>query len=603
MKFRPITAALLGTLGIVGCASRVPEVQSPAAPPPAVAAAAAAETPDDGLPDVNLSGPLLYQIMAAEVAAQRGELGAAYATFLSLARQTRDPRLAQRAVEVAVGGRAWTQALEGARLWRELAPESNEAAHTLGALLVTNNQIDAAAAVYEPLVARDPVAHLVPLQRALARAPDKAAGFALLERLAQPYVNVDTLNKDAPRAAQVRLVLAAGAQAAGQTARAAQEARAAFALRPDDERSAIAAAQFTSSEAGPEASPAARASALALLDGFLKRRPEALDARMTYARLLVADNQFPAAQREFDAILKQDDANLDALYALGVLALEGPPPHAAARGYLMRYLDVLAKNPDAQREAAPAYLNLARIAEDERQYNEALGWLRRIEAGPQRVTARAREAIVLGRLKRVDEGRKLIAATAAANDDERTQLVQAEGQLLRDARRYREAYDVLSGALAKSPDDATLLYDTAMAAERLDRVDTLEKHLRRLMELRPDYAHAYNALGYTLADRNVRLDEALALIERAHALAPNDAAIIDSLGWVQYRRGNLQEARRHLERAFRLRPEGEVGAHLGEVLWMLGERDAAREVWRQARKIEPDNEALRNTLARLKVRL
>jgi tetratricopeptide (TPR) repeat protein len=401
----------------------------------------------------------------------------------------------------------------------------------------------------------------------------------------------------------VRLVLAAGAQAAGQPARAAQEARAAFALRPDDERSAIAAAQFTSSEAGPEASPAARASALALLDGFLKRRPEALDARMTYARLLVADNQFPAAQREFDAILKQDDANLDALYALGVLALEGPPPHAAARGYLMRYLDVLAKNPDAQREAAPAYLNLARIAEDERQYNEALGWLRRIEAGPQRVTARAREAIVLGRLKRVDEGRKLIAATAAANDDERTQLVQAEGQLLRDARRYREAYDVLSGALAKSPDDATLLYDTAMAAERLDRVDTLEKHLRRLMELRPDYAHAYNALGYTLADRNVRLDEALALIERAHALAPNDAAIIDSLGWVQYRRGNLQEARRHLERAFRLRPEGEVGAHLGEVLWMLGERDAAREVWRQARKIEPDNEALRNTLARLKVRL
>jgi tetratricopeptide (TPR) repeat protein len=601
MKFRPITAALLGTLCIVGCASRAPEVQAPAAPPPAVAAAA--ETPDDGLPDVNLSGPLLYQIMAAEVAAQRGELGAAYATFLSLARQTRDPRLAQRAVEVAVGGRAWTQALEGARLWRELAPESNEAAHTLGALLVANNQIDAAAAVYEPLVARDPVAHLVPLQRALARAPDKAAGFALLERLAQPYVNVDTLNKDAPRAAQVRLVLAAGAQAAGQPARAAQEARAAFALRPDDERSAIAAAQFTSGAAGPEASPAARANALALLDGFLKRRPEALDARMTYARLLVADNQFPAAQREFDAILKQDDANLDALYALGVLALEGPPPHAAARGYLMRYLDVLAKNPDAQREAAPAYLNLARIAEDERQYNEALGWLRRIEAGPQRVMARAREAIVLGRLKRVDEGRKLIAATAAANDDERTQLVQAEGQLLRDARRYREAYDVLSGALAKSPDDATLLYDTAMAAERLGRVDTLEKHLRRLMELRPDYAHAYNALGYTLADRNVRLDEALALIERAHALAPNDAAIIDSLGWVQYRRGNLPEARRHLERAFRLRPEGEVGAHLGEVLWMLGERDAAREVWRQARKIEPDNEALRDTLARLKARL
>lgn len=586
MNFKWIVAATCGVVGILGCVTQASESVVPVA---------------KDLPDIGLSGPLLYQIMAAEVAAQRGELGSAYVTFLSLARQTRDPRLAQRAVEVAISGRAWSQAIESARLWRELAPQSGDAGHTLGALLVAGNQMDAAVPVYESLAVSDPVRSLAALQRVLAQAADKAAGFALLDRLARPYVE-----GDAATASQVRMILATAARAAGQPTRAAEDASAAYELRPDHERTAIAVAQFyvsADADADPAKSGAARAKGLALLAGFLQRQPKALEARLTYARLLVADNQLLAAQREFDGVLKQEDSNLDALYALGVLALEGPPPHHVARHHLTRYLDVLARNPDAQREAAPAYLNLARISEGERNYPEALSWLRRVDSGPQQLTARAREAIVLGRLKRVDEARKLIAATPASNDEERAQLVQAEGQLLRDAGRYRDAYDLLSAALAKSPDNAALLYDTAMVAERLNRIDTLEKHLRRLIELQPDYAHGYNALGYTLADRNLRLDEAMTLIERAHALAPNDASIIDSLGWVQFRRGNLTQARHHLERAFQLRPDGDIGAHLGEVLWTMGEHAAARAVWRRARNAEPESEALRDTLARIKVRL
>ncbi|HEX7156012.1 MAG TPA: tetratricopeptide repeat protein, partial [Burkholderiaceae bacterium] len=175
-------------------------------------------------------------------------------------------------------------------------------------------------------------------------------------------------------------------------------------------------------------------------------------------------------------------------------------------------------------------------------------------------------------------------------------------QILRDAHRYQESYDLLDKALQASPDDTGLLYESAMAAERLDRIDVMEAHLRRILQLRPDYAHAYNALGYTLADRNIRLKEAYELIDKALQLAPDDGFILDSMGWVQFRMGNLKAARDYLSRAFRVKPEADVAAHLGEVMWQMGEHDAAREVFRQAQKKEADNETLKETLQRLQVR-
>jgi Flp pilus assembly protein TadD len=214
-----------------------------------------------------------------------------------------------------------------------------------------------------------------------------------------------------------------------------------------------------------------------------------------------------------------------------------------------------------------------------------------------------RKALVLGKMKRIDEGRKLLASTPTENAAERLQLTLTEGQLLREGGRHKESYALLASALAKAPDDTALLYDAAMAAEKLDRIDAMEKHLRRLMELRPDDAHAYNALGYTFADRNIRLQEAYELIENALKLAPTDGYIKDSMGWVYFRMGNLAKAREWLQRAWDARQHAEVGAHLGEVLWAKGEREQARAIWRESMKIEPDNETLRATLRRLKVRL
>lgn len=594
--------AVLGTLllvSILGCAAEPRAAMTLSQAGHSVAATPDAATAgDDKPPDVELTGALFYQLVAAEVALQRGDPGSAFATYLAVARQTRDARIARRATEVAIAGRAGAQALEAAQLWRELAPRSPEARQAQALLLVGGNRLADA----EPLLAAQlheavrPAADLAQMQRVLARADDRAAAFALLDRLAAPLLQQPAIE------AEVRLTLAVGAHLAGLAQRAVTEARAALALRPSDARSAMTAAQLLARPGGAD-DGAGRALAIQLLEEFLHSNVDATEVRVGYARLLLSDGKLDPARAQFELVLGQDAGQLDALYALGVLALDDKAPRARANDFFQRYLKAIEDSGTRTHDPDPAYLNLARIAEDERRFEEALQWLTRVDDGPQLFAARLRQAIVLAKMQRADEARKLIAATAAESDEQRVQLVIADGQVLREAHRHQEAYEVLAAARASTPDDTALLYDTAMAAERVGKFDQMERLLRRLMVLKPDEPHAYNALGYTLADRNERLPEALELIGKALQLAPEDAYILDSMGWVHFRLGNFAKAREFLERAFALRPEAEVGAHLGEVLWAQGEHEAARRIWRLAHAGAPDNETLSATLARLQVRL
>ena len=586
-------AAGVAVLAILGCAADARAITSPAQAGGGALPAAASQPPE-----VDLTGGLLYQIMAAELALQRGDPGAAFATYLAVARQTRDARIARRAAEIALSARAGTQALEAAALWNELDPQSREARQALAMLLAGSNRLAEAEPMFAAILRESdrPAAELAQIQRALARAEDRAAAFAMLARLATPLLQQPAI------AADVQLTIAAAAHQAGLPDRAVEAARAALALRPDDPRIVLAAAQLLARPQG-KVDPAGRAQALELLAESLRRQPDATELRLTYARLLLADDQRPAAVTHFEQVLAADGNNPDALFALGVLSLDDHPPRKRARGYFERYLAAIEAQSVATHDPDPAYLNLARIAEDERRFDEALQWLERIEDGEQFFNARLRQAIVLAKMKRVDEARGRLAATSPGSDDQRRRRTIAESQVLREARLFEESFQVLSAALELSPDDDLLLYDAAMAAERIGRIDDMERLLRRLMKLKPDEPHAYNALGYTLAERNQRLPEAYELIARALSLAPDDAHIIDSMGWVYFRMGNLAKARELLERAFALRPEGEIGVHLGEVLWALGDRDAARRIWRQVRAGEPDNETLAATLARLQVRL
>jgi len=577
-------AALAMALAIVGSTAAAQPGGKPPAKPPAPAPA-------------ELGGDLLFQLMAAEMALQQGDAAAAYATFMDVARKSRDARVARRATEIAVNGRALPQALDAARLWQQLAPDSDEAAQAVGALLVSLQRYDEAAPIFAAQVQKAPVEQLATVQRLLARSADRAAALAFLTRLAQPYA-------DDPRiGADVRLLLAGAAHSANDNERALKELQAALVLRPDFERAALAAAQLLNTPKADSANAAGRAQALALLQGFVERNPKAVQARLAYARLLVADNQLVQAREQFALALAAEPDNADALFAAALLAIDAGAPYAAARDYLQRYLTVIAAAGDTRRTPDAAYLNLARIAEDEGRYAEALDWLAKIDEPDLYLSTQLRRALVLAKLKRVDEARKLLADTRADAPQERVAVVVTDAQILREAGRAREAFDLLTAALAQAPDDPSLLYETAMAAEKLDRLDVMERNLRRLIELKPDDAHAYNALGYSLADRNLRLEEANALIGRALQLAPNDAYIIDSQGWVYYRMGKLPQAREYLERAWQRKPHAEVGAHLGEVLWQLDERDAARRVWTEAAKLDPGNETLKDTLARFKVKL
>jgi tetratricopeptide (TPR) repeat protein len=582
-------ASVLAAL-IVGCASR------PHAPAAATHNEPAAETRPASrpLPEVDLTGPLLFEIVAAEVAVQRGESSAAFATLMKAARETRDPRLARRATEVALGARAALQALESAQLWRELDAGSAEAEQTYTSLLVASGRYDDAKPLLQKQIREeeDPLATLERVQRLLARAPDQARAMALLDTLAEPYL------KDRKHAFNVHLILAHGAHAAGQAARATEEARAALAMKPDSEQAAIAAAQFML-ETKTKAEASGRADAIALLSDFLQRNPSAADARLAYARLLIGDGRNDAARAQFEELLRRDPRSPDPLFALGVLSLQAEL-RPQARDYFQQYLKAIADGAD--REPDPAYLNLARIAEDEQKYDEAFDWLHRVRSPEQVLTARVREAFLLAKASRLEDSLRLLRETHAESADDRTQITLSQGQILREAHRYQESYDLLAAALQAAPEDPNLLYETAMSAERLDRLDVMETHLRHLVQLRPDFAHAYNALGYTFADRNIRLKEAYELIDKALQLAPDDGFILDSMGWVQYRLGNLAAARDYLGRAYRLKPEADVAAHLGEVMWLQGDREAARNVWREAKRRESDNETLKETLQRLDVK-
>ncbi len=551
------------------------------------AGTAAAEDATDQLPTADLSPQILFQVLAAEVAAQRGQGASAAATYLALAQQTRDPRLARRATELALSQSA-DLAVRSAQLWYQLAPSSVLAAQTVEALWLATNRLSDA----EPLIAAriakarssNTLAQAYPqLQRQLLRAGDKAGALSLIERVSAPDERVP----------EARLAVAALAGAAGQPERAAAEAAQALALRPDDERAAVTTAEYV------QQTRLGAPGAIQLLEGFLARQPKAVEARFTYARLLASDGKTDAARKEMERALKDEPDSPAILYSLAQLAYQmkqGP----VAESYLKRYL---ALPRGVQRDNTPAYLFLAQIAEEAKRYDDAIGWLEKVTRGEQFVPALMQRALLMGRAKRIDEARELLRNTNVQTNRERVQLTQAEAQLLREANRYQDAFDVLDRALERLPNNPELLYDHGMAAEKLDRLELMETSLRKLMQLRPEHAHAYNALGYTFAERNIRLDEAQQLIEKALALSPDDAHIIDSMGWVMYRKGDTDKAIEWLRKAYAKRPEGDIAAHLGEVLWRTGRVDEARKVWAEARGREPDNEALKETLARLNVSL
>jgi tetratricopeptide (TPR) repeat protein len=538
--------------------------------------AALAQTKD--IPSADLSEPMLYEFLLGEIALQRGDHRLAARTFLDLARRTRDPRVARRAVEVANQGRNQEIALEAARTWHELDPGSTHALQVVAALLVANKRVEEAVPYFEKLLASDGVSPengFMQLNRLLAGNADKAANLRVVRRLAAKY----------PKLAQAHFALAQAAAVAGEDEAAVASVRRASALRPDWDLAALLEAQILQRR-----SPGAAAK---VLGEFVAKNPGSREARLAYARLLVLDKRLPEARKQFEAVLAASPGNTEVIYAVGLLAFQLKDFEVAEEN-MKRLLSLGYRDADGVRYV------LGQIAEEQKQWSEAVQWYERIGEGEHQLAARMRTASAIAKQGRLDEARSYLRKAAADNPGDEVQLTVAEAQLLREASRNQDAFQLLSEALQKDPEQPELLYDYALTAEKLERFDVLESNLRKLIEVRPDHAHAYNALGYSLADRNMRLPEARKLIEKALELSPEDYFIMDSMGWVLYREGDLKGAADHLRRAYNGRPDAEIGAHLGEVLWVLGEREEANRVWQESLKASPDNETLQKTIKRLK---
>jgi len=356
-------------------------------------------------------------------------------------------------------------------------------------------------------------------------------------------------------------------------------------LRPGWEPAALLRAQILDQTS--------HADALAFMRTFLAAHADAREVRLAYARVLVSANHFDEARAEFTRLTRDFPRNAEVSFAAGLLSLQMGDAKTA-HDFLAKTLEYNPRDPNA------VYYYLGQAAEQMKQPEAAGAYYAGVKAGNYLVPARARQAVLLVRAGRPDEAIALLKATQGENDAQNVRLIQAQAEVLRGSKQYAAIYEVLSEGLKRYPDSADLLYDHAMAAEKLDKLDVLEADLRRVIVLRPMDAQAYNALGYTLADRTKRLSEALTLLDKALTVSPDDPFILDSVGWAQYRSGNLARAQEYLERAFKARPDPEIAAHLGEVLWARGQRDEAGKLWQSSLQSHPQNELLLETLRRLK---
>jgi tetratricopeptide (TPR) repeat protein len=536
-----------------------------------------------------LDAELFYEIFLGEVSARTGDPGAGYAFMLEAARRSADGQLYQRAADIALQARSGDYALAAAKAWKEALPKSREANRYVLQILVALNRIGETPDLLRQELAqsspRAKTSTLAALPQMYGRASDKVLAAKVVEAaLVDELVHPATGPLAWVSLGRIRL-------AAGSKAGALEAARKAQALDKANE-GAVRLALELLEENTPEAEP--------LVTESLAER-SVPELRMAYARVLLGLQRYTDAARQLELATQEKPDLVEPWLVLATLQLQDNRL-AAAEAALQRFMDLVSAAPDAelrQKGLTQAYLLHAQIAEKRQDFAAAEAWLARIDNAEEVFTAQTRRASLLARQGKVDQARALLRSLPGTTlDDKRTKLL-AEVQLLREMRLYQDAYAIQGELVALAPDDTELVYDRAMLAEKAGQPDTMERLLREIIAKKPEHYHAYNALGYSLADRGVRLAEAKQLILKALEFAPNDPFIGDSLGWVEFRMGNLAEARRLLESAYKARADVEIAAHLGEVLWTLGDKEAAMRIWKEGQRTSPDNETLKETLKRL----
>ena len=539
-----------------------------------------------------LDAELFYQLLLGELNARGTEPGAGYSLIMDAARKTNDPALYQRAVDIAFQARSGDSALQAARAWKLAHPTSREANRYVLQILVALNRI---ADTTEPLKtdlaladAKDRDAVLAVIPRAYSRVTDKKLAATVVEQALADYL-AQPASSAAAWTAVGRMRLAAG-----DTAGALEAARRGQASAPAAEGPALLALELMDPKL-PQAEP--------IVKKYMEGKPLP-ELRMGYARALLDAQRYAEASQQLQVVTAEKPDYPEAWLVQGTLQLQDNRD-AAAEASLKRYIELVQaqrSGDERNRGLAQAYLSLSRIAEKRKDYTLAGAWLDKIENPQDLVAAQNRRASLLARQGKLEEGRKLLRALPERTPEDGRMKLMAEVQLLRENKQYKAAYEVMSQAMAKQPFDADLAYDQAMLAEKMGNMAEMERLLRQVIAAKPDYHNAYNALGYSLAERNLRLPEAKELIQKALTFAPDDPFISDSLAWVEFRMGNRAEALRILDIAYKARPDADIAAHLGEVLWSLGQRERALAIWKEGLLLNAENETLQETLKRLRVK-
>jgi tetratricopeptide (TPR) repeat protein len=546
-------------------------------------------------PPSRLDSALFYQLLLGEITLQEGDPAAGFALMLDAARKTGNAQLYQRATDIALQSRSGDASLQAAMAWKQAQPASREANRYVLQILIALNRI---ADTVEPLkqeirLASDverPLA-MMALPRAYARVSDKQLASTVVEQALADYLN-------SPATASAAWTTVGRMRgSAGDMEGALDAAKRGHAADPQAEGPVLLAL---------EAMDPKRPEAESLVRKYLESNPQAQpEMRMAYVRRLLDLQRYAEAATELQTVTRKKPDFPEGWLVLGAMQLQDNQL-ALAQPSLERYIALVgqqAPQDESQRGLAQAYLSLSQIAEKHKDYAAAENWLSKIENSSELAQAQTRRASILARQGKLEQGRQLIRQLPERNPGDARLKLNAEVGLLREFKQYQAAYDLLAQALAVTPNEADLLYDQSMMAEKLDRLDDMERLLRKVIEIKPDHHHAYNALGYSLADRSVRLPEAKALIQKALEYAPSDPFIKDSLGWAEFRMGNSAEAIRIFEAAYKAKPDAEIAAHFGEVLWSLGQKDRALALWKEGMLINPENETLLETLKRLRVKL
>ncbi len=574
--------AFLALMPLLTACAHVPQQASLAEPVQVVNANASTEDhahldqiieqPKLDLPNVALTDSLLYEFILGDIAAQRGRPELAAQAYLDLAKTTRDPRVARRAAQLTFEAHQYDQSLEAFKLWQQLEPSSPLAKQMLVSLLVSGGKLEEATPHVTAQLQAEPenaARIFLNLYGLLARVQDKAAALDWLTVIARPY----------PKVAEAHWALAQSAVAANKSDLALTEAHQAVQLRPEWDLAVVLEAQLLQ-RSEPQKSAA-------LLKSFLDKHDENKELRLFYARMLLEQKQYAAAREEFSRLLQQRPGTPELAFAIALISLQ--------LGELDRAEQELRQalsGKDKNKNDDTLHYYLGQLGEAKKDDAAALQNYRQIKDGEHAYAARLREAYVLNKSGKLDEARKSLKLAVPQDDAQRVQLLLIESQFLREAKQYGESFKVLTRGLEKFPNQPELLYQGALIADKLNKTETFEQLIRSLIKVEPDNAHSYNALGYSWLERNVRTKEAMELVEKAYKLAPDDAAIIDSMGWGYYRLGQYDKSVEFLRRAYQANPDPEIAAHLGEALWVQGDQTSAKKIWTDSAQSNPDNEAL-----------